>query len=122
MTLRFAFAITAALIAGGTVAQTVTPPAPIPLRDFFRNIDRGYFRLSSDGRMLGFMQPATGDDGKTKRMNIFVQALEGSRPVGDPRQVTREGARDIPNYFWKGPGTLLYTKDFGGDVAPHLDR
>jgi dipeptidyl aminopeptidase/acylaminoacyl peptidase len=120
MYLRPLVAATLALVAGATVAQTVSPPPVIPLRDFFRNIDRGYFRLSSDGKMLSFMQPAIGEDGKTRRMNIFVQALDGSRPVGEPRQVTRESARDIPNYFWKGPGTLLYSKDVGGDENDHV--
>jgi dipeptidyl aminopeptidase/acylaminoacyl peptidase len=100
-------------------AAAVVPPQ-IPMRDFFRNIDRGYYRVSADGAMLGFMQPAVGDDGKSRRMNIFVQRLEGSRPVGEPRQVTRESARDIPNYFWKGGGTLLYTKDTGGDENDHV--
>lgn len=119
-----ALAAGAALLVGCATAPpagtAAAVPPPYPMRDFFRNIDRGYFRLSSDGRQLGFMQPAPGDDGKTKRMNIFVQALDGSRPVGEPRQVTRESARDIPNYFWKGPGTLLYTKDFGGDENNHV--
>ncbi|MCP5271703.1 MAG: S9 family peptidase [Burkholderiaceae bacterium] len=102
--------------------DTAAAPVPpqIPLRDFFRNIDRGYFRVSGDGRTLGFMQPALGDDGKTKRLNIFVQPLDGSRPVGEPRQLTRESARDISNYFWKGGDTLLYTKDFGGDENFHV--
>lgn len=120
MTLRLAVTLATALIAGGTVAQTVTPPPQIPLRDFFRNIDRGYFRVATDGRMLSFMQPALGDDGKTRRMNIFVQPLDGSRPVGEPRQLTRESARDIPGYFWKSATTLLYTKDFGGDENDHV--
>jgi dipeptidyl aminopeptidase/acylaminoacyl peptidase len=105
---------------GQAGAEGQAPPPRIEMRDFFRNIDRGYFRLSSDGRQLSFMQPAAGDDGKTRRMNIFVQALDGSRPVGEPRQVTRESARDIPNYFWKGPGTVLYGKDFGGDENFHV--
>lgn len=120
---------TAALIAGcaapGTAPvahDTAAAPVPpqIPLRDFFRNIDRGYFRVSGDGRTLGFMQPAVGDDGKTKRLNIFVQPLEGSLPVGEPRQLTFESARDISNYFWKGGDTLLYAKDFGGDENFHV--
>jgi dipeptidyl aminopeptidase/acylaminoacyl peptidase len=118
----------AALIAGcaststPTMNATAAEPVPpqIPLRDFFRNIDRGYYRVSGDGRMLGFMQPALGSDGKTRRMNIFVQALDGSRPVGEPRQLSFETARDIANYFWKGGDTLLYTKDFGGDENFHV--
>ena len=119
----------AALLAGCAATGAGSPtaaaaaaevPPRYPMRDFFRNVDRGYYRLSSDGRMLAFMQPAPGDDGKTRRLNIFVQPLDGSRPVGEPRQVTRESARDIPDYFWKGPGTLLYAKDFGGDENYHV--
>ena len=123
-------ALTAAALIAGCAAPGTTPmatdtaaapvPPQIPLRDFFRNIDRGYFRVSGDGRTLGFMQPALGDDGKTQRLNIFVQPLDGSRPVGEPRQLTRESARDISNYFWKGGDTLLYTKDFGGDENFHV--
>jgi len=96
-------------------ARAAMLPPQIPMRDFFRNIDRGYFRVSGDGNTLSFMEPAVGDDGKTRRMNIFVQPLAGSRPLGTPRQLTRESARDIPNYFWKGADTLLYTQDTGGD-------
>lgn len=111
--------------ASGPVAAAPTAPAagPVPsypLREFFRNVDRGYFRLSEDGRMLGFMQPALGEGGPNKRLNIFVQRLEGAKPVGEPRQVTRESARDISNYFWKGGDTVLYVKDFGGDENFHV--
>ncbi len=102
------------------MAAAEAAPPQIPMRDFFRNIDRGYFRVSGDGRRLGFMQPAAGADGASKRMNIFVQALDGSRPVGEPRQLSFESARDISNYFWKGGDTLLYTKDFGGDENFHV--
>ena len=104
-----------------TAAPAPTEPPPVyPLREFFRNIDRGYFRLSDDGRWLGFMQPAAGEGGPVRRMNVFVQRLEGSKPVEEARQVTRESARDIPVYFWKGSDTLLYTKDFGGDENFHV--
>lgn len=102
-----------------SVAAAPVPPQ-IPMRDFFRNIDRGYYRLSSDGKHLSFMQPAAGEAGKPPRLNIFVQPLDGSRLVGEARQLTRETARDISNYFWKGPGTLLFAKDFGGDENFHV--
>ena len=125
LTLSATTALTALLTgcaAPGPAPMAVADAAPpqIPMRDFFRNIDRGYFRVSGDGRRLGFMQPATGDDGKSRRLNIFVQSLDGSRPVGEPKQLTFESARDISNYFWKGGDTLLYTKDFGGDENFHV--
>ncbi|HSI61041.1 MAG TPA: S9 family peptidase, partial [Ideonella sp.] len=100
-------------------AAAATPPV-YPVRDFFSNPERAYFRLSEDGRWLGYMAPAVGDGGPTPRRNIFVQELKGSQPVGTPRQLTRESARDIGNYRWKGDGTLLYEKDFGGDENFHV--
>jgi dipeptidyl aminopeptidase/acylaminoacyl peptidase len=104
-----------ASLAAALPARADTAPPQFPLRDFFRNPDKGYFRLSEDGRWLGFMQPATGDAGDVKRMNVFVQPLEAGKPVGVARQLTRESARDVAIYRWKGNGTVLYEKDFGGD-------
>ncbi|MDR0225209.1 MAG: S9 family peptidase [Burkholderiaceae bacterium] len=106
------------LIAVSLDAARQTPPT-YPLKDFFRNPERGFFRLSDDGNTLGFMQPVS-VDGQPPRMNIHVQALEGSQPVGAPRQLTRETARDISNFFWKGSEVVLYQKDFGGDENFHV--
>jgi len=94
-------------------------PKQYPLKDFFRNPDRGYFRLADDGKTLGFMQPAA-LDGQPARMNIFVQTLQDARPMGEPRRLTSETARDISNFFWKGDNTVLYQKDFGGDENFHI--
>ena len=94
-------------------------PPQYPIRDFFRNPDRGYFRLSDDGGMLGFMEPAS-IEGQPARMNVFVQTLDGSTPVGEPRRITSETARDISNFFWKGPSTVIYEKDFKGDENFHV--
>ncbi len=90
-----------------------------PLQDFFRNPERGYFRLSDDGATLGFMQPVS-IDGAPARMNIHVQSLQAGLPAGEPRRLTGETARDISNFFWKGSGTVLYQKDFGGDENFHV--
>ena len=112
--------LTASLIvpaAAATAAQQ--PPRQYPLRDFFRNPERGYFRLSDDGATLGFMQPAS-VDGKPARMNIYVQPLQGSRPEGEPRRLTAETERDIADFFWKGSRTVLFQKDFGGDENFHV--
>lgn len=95
------------------------PPKQYPIHDFFRNPDQGYFRLSDDGALLGFMRPVS-IDGQPARMNVFVQELAGSRPVGDPRRLTSETARDISNFFWKGNDTILYEKDFNGDENFHV--
>jgi dipeptidyl aminopeptidase/acylaminoacyl peptidase len=84
--------------------------APIPVRDFFRHPERGYFRISPDGKTLAFMQPYE------RRMNIYVQPLAGGEPV----RLTSETARDIADHFWKGPARLVYVKDFGGDENFHV--
>ena len=50
------------------------------------------------------------------RLNIFVQKLSEDRlPVGDAKQITFVKDRDLSGYFWKGEGTILYSRDFGGD-------
>lgn len=95
-------------------------PAPLlPLEDFFANPQRGYFNISDDGNMLGFMEP-TSLDGQPARMNIYVQSIQDGKPSGEPRRLTSETARDIGGYFWKGSGTVLYAKDFGGDENFHV--
>ncbi|AHC46603.1 S9 family peptidase [Achromobacter xylosoxidans] len=113
--------ILAAGIVGASLGASAAaqPPRAYPLKDFFRNPERGFFRLADDGKTLGFMQP-TSVDGKPPRMNIYVQPLEGSKPVGEPRKLTSESARDISNFFWKGADVVLYQKDFGGDENFHV--
>lgn len=105
------------LIPDGAASQP-TPPI-YPIETFFRNPARGYFRLSDDGAMLGFMEPVSIDE-QPSRMNIFVQALEGSRPTGEARRITAETERDISGYFWKGGHTVIYEKDFKGDENFHV--
>ncbi len=109
----------AGLAATSAFAQHAAKPTQIPIRDFFSNPDRAFFRLSADGRTLGFMQPVDVGDGN-RRLNIFVQPIDGSKLVGQPRKVTDETARDISDYHWKGSHTVLFAKDFGGDENFHV--
>src|SRR4029077_16467443 len=97
----------------GTVASSAVAQGAdtIPMRDFFRHPERAYFRVSSDGKTLSFMQPWE------QRMNIFVQPV-GSK--AEPKRITAETDRDIPDYFWKGPNRVVYTKDVGGDENSHM--
>jgi dipeptidyl aminopeptidase/acylaminoacyl peptidase len=115
MPVRFAQSAALAAILAGALnlmlpLMALAGDASIPVRDFFRHPERGYFRISSDGKTLGFMQPYE------RRMNIYVQPLAG----GEPKRITSETARDIPDYFWKGPDRLVYVKDFGGDENYHV--
>ncbi|ARP81156.1 S9 family peptidase [Bordetella genomosp. 8] len=109
----------AATLIGATPGAPAAAPRQYPLKDFFRNPDRGYFRLSDDGSMIAFMRPVS-VEGQPPRMNIFVQSLQGATPVGEPRKITSETARDIGSYVWKGSDTILYAKDFGGDENFHV--
>jgi dipeptidyl aminopeptidase/acylaminoacyl peptidase len=101
-----------------TTATSSTPVKRYDVRDFFNNPEQAYFRLSEDGKTLSFMRPAKDLEGQ--RRNIYIQALEGSKPTGPERRLTQETARDVDNYFWKGSRTLLYQKDFGGDENYHV--
>ena len=104
----------ASLIAATAVAVQAQPAKQYPLRDFFKNPEQGYFRLSPDGKTLGFMQPYE------SRMNIFVQPIDKAGSKEGVKRITAETARDISNYFFKGPQHVLYTKDFGGDENFHV--
>ncbi|MBF5005284.1 S9 family peptidase [Diaphorobacter sp. NR2-3-3-1] len=99
-----------------TVNTPQQTPRQYPLRDFFKNPERGYYRLSDDGRTLGFMQPS----GDARRMNLFVQPLDGEKLVGEPRQLTHETERDLAGYVFKGHDVALFSKDFGGDENFHV--
>lgn len=114
----FSFALHRYAVPPNESAVPVIPPV-YPIETFFRNPARAYFRLSDDGSMLGFMEPVS-IDGNAARMNIFVQGLDGSRPVGEARCITSEIERDISGYFWKGEHTVIYEKDFNGDENFHV--
>ena len=125
---QFEVLLCATLLALATACSTTPPvvaekraepPRQFPLRDFFSNPERAYFRLSDDGRTLGFMQPVA-EGGGQRRLNVYVQKLEGSKPMGEPRKLTSETARDISIYYWKGSDRVLYEKDFGGDENFHV--
>jgi dipeptidyl aminopeptidase/acylaminoacyl peptidase len=123
--IRFRFPAAAVLAAAATTCTLLPIVYPIkvqaqavrqyPVRDFFRHPERGYFRVSPDGKHLSFMQPFE------QRMNVHVQPLDAKgHPQGEPRRITAETARDIEGYFWKGKDRILYVKDFGGDENTHV--
>ena len=90
--------------------STLSRTKLIPLRDFFRNPERSRFQVSPDGRGIAFMQPYQ------NRMNVFVQPRAGGEAV----RVTSETERDVTGFFWKGPGRIVYRKDFKGDENFHI--
>ena len=107
-------------------AQAIPPQ--IPVRAFFKTPEQSSFRLSPDGKFLSYMKPWS-EKGAAKgaaaveiaRKNIFIQAIDASgKPVGEPKRLTSETARDIAGYSWKGSRHVLFEKDFGGDENFHV--
>ncbi len=80
------------------------------IRDFFRNPEKARFQISPDGEMISYLAPWN------NRMNIHVQKI-GEK---EATRITSVTDRDISGYFWKNKGTLVYTRDFGGDENFHL--
>ncbi|QWP77948.1 S9 family peptidase [Lysobacter sp. K5869] len=109
-----ALALLAALPAAPALAADAASAdtALIPRSALFGNPERSAAALSPDGRYLSWLAPVKGV------MNVWVA------PVDDPAQaraVTDDAARGIRNYTWSyRSGTLLYTRDSGGDENFHL--
>lgn len=111
-------------ICNSLLLSTFTSPAmaaaslkQYDVRDFFSKPERSFFRLSDDGKTLGFMQP------HERRQNLFTIRLpaDGKTPdFSKAKRLTSETERDITGFFWKGNDTILYVKDFGGDENYHL--
>lgn len=87
-----------------------TPPqkamAPIPLEDFFKNPVSSSFEISPNAEYVSYLAPYKG------RMNIFLKMRDG---LTEPVQLTEVLDRDISGYFWKGPATIVFLRDFNGD-------
>lgn len=119
MLLSLLLSVGAHAVVPASPAALAAPPRQYDIRDFFQNPKRSGFRLSDQGRMIGFMEPAQ-INGQPARQNIFVQELSGSEPVGQARRITSESQRDISQYFWKGDDTVIYAKDVNGDENYHV--
>lgn len=119
MLLSLLLSVGAHAVVPASPAALAAQPRQYDIRDFFQNPKRSGFRLSDQGRMIGFMEPAQ-INGQPARQNIFVQELSGSEPVGQARRITSESQRDISQYFWKGDDTVIYAKDVNGDENYHV--
>jgi len=87
------------------------------IRDFFGKPERSFFRLSPDGKALGFMQPYE----RRENLHVVPLSLEGKTPdFTKAKRLTTETERDIAGFFWKGNDHILYVKDFGGDENFHI--
>ena len=86
------------------IAQQGEAPL-IPMKDFFRNVEKRSYQISPDGDYLSFMQPVN------SRMNVFIQKIGEDKTT----EVTFATERDIAGYFWKGNNRIIYIQDSKGD-------
>lgn len=77
----------------------------VPLEDFFKDPEKGQYRISPNGEMIIFMAPHMG------RRNVFVQKLGDTTAI----PITHETERSIYNAFWESDDRIVFVKDIGGD-------
>lgn len=120
------FLLTAALSAAVLSATahasqaSASPPLPnapsktYPLRDFFKNAERSFFKVSPDGKSIAFLQAYN------NRLNIHLQPIEKAGTHEGVQRVTEEDSRDIADFDFKGSDRVIYLKDKAGDENFHV--
>jgi hypothetical protein len=94
------------LISCNTESKQVEERASfVPLEDFFKDPEKGQYRISPNGEMVIFMAPHMG------RRNVFVQRLGDTTATA----ITHETERSIYNAFWESDDRIVFVKDIGGD-------
>jgi dipeptidyl aminopeptidase/acylaminoacyl peptidase len=94
----------------GEKKSDVKPADPVALEDFFKDPEKGQYRISPNGEMIIFMAPHMG------RRNVFVQTLGDT--VATP--ITHETERSVYNAFWESDNRIVFVKDTGGDENTHI--
>ncbi len=82
----------------------------VPLETFFKDPDKGQYRISPDGEKVIFTGPYMG------RKNVFIQTLGDTSAT----PITAETERSIYNAFWESNDRIIYVKDQGGDENYHI--
>ncbi len=105
----------AALVFLAACSSTDTGTAPqvaeiVPLEEFFKDPEKGQFRISPNGEKIIFTGPYMG------RKNVFIQALGDTTAT----PITAETERSIYNAFWESDDRIVYIKDSGGDENTHI--
>lgn len=73
----------------------------IPVADFFRVQDKGFYGISPDGKTLSYLKV------EGKKQNLFVEDLA----TGMALQITQFNEKNINYYFWVSNDKLIYYKD-----------
>jgi len=76
----------------------------IPVADFFKSQDVGFYAISPDGKSLSYLKI------QGKKQNLFVEDLATGKAV----QVTQLNEKNINYYFWVSNDDLVYYKEKQG--------
>jgi dipeptidyl aminopeptidase/acylaminoacyl peptidase len=99
------------IMIGFTACKPKEERAPlIPMENFFKDPEKGGFRISPNGQMIIFRAPHMG------RMNVFVRKLGDTTAI----PITHESERSIYDAFWESDDRIIFTKDQGGDENLHV--
>lgn len=83
----------------------------IPVDDFFKSRDKAYYRVSTDGKSLAYLQI------QDKNSALYVEDLS----TGAKKQITNLKDKDISFYFWTSSNELIfYTEETGKDRKSDL--
>ena len=109
------FALILLLLAGACTSITETNTSQqtaqlVPLEDFFKDPEKGQFRISPNGESVIYLAPHMG------RKNVFVQKLGDTTTTA----LTHETERSIYDAFWESDDRIVFVKDKGGDENLHI--
>ena len=85
----------------------------IPLKDFFKNPEMSFFKLSPDGKHISYMKPW---ENGNRMMNVYVRHIESEDEV----RITSASKRSLYGYFWLNENRIAYIQDEGGDENIHI--
>lgn len=76
----------------------------IPVADFFKSQERGYYALSPNGKILSYLKMVD------NKQNLFVEDLSSGKSM----QITKVEDKNINYYSWVSNDELIYYKEKGG--------
>lgn len=111
MRLRFKYIglIFAGLLTAGCSQADKNIPK-IEVKEFFKNPEKIYFKLSPSGKFISYLKPHSG------KFNLYITAAESDSAV----RITNVTKHDVDYYRWIDDDRLVYAKDIKGDDNYHL--
>lgn len=76
----------------------------IPVSDFFKSQEKGFYGISPDGKSLSYLKV------QDNKQNLVVEDIAS----GKSAQITQLNEKNINYYFWVSDDELIYYKEKGG--------